>query len=205
MSASLLEAGRIGDGPAGRNSGFMIDLPHVLSSEDYAGNLDNDRRQLALNRRAIEFALDAGDEYAMDDEIISQSGKINGAATARGMAANIAYAHHLDRLGESYELLDAAQMQARCGTGYYRHGLFTPGTVMLHPAAYVRGWPRGFHTGYGSTRTVGLQMQHNHGVWQARTAGGAVSAPRVVMAMNGHIESFAFSNAGWCICSSMPR
>ena len=36
----LLEAGRIGDGPAGRNSGFMIDLPHVLSSEDYAGNLD---------------------------------------------------------------------------------------------------------------------------------------------------------------------
>ena len=30
----LLEAGRIGEGPAGRNSGFMIDLPHVLSSED---------------------------------------------------------------------------------------------------------------------------------------------------------------------------
>ena len=78
----LLEAGRIGDGPAGRNSGFMIDLPHVLSSKDYAGNLDDDRRQLALNRRAIEFALDAGDEYAMDDEIISQSGKINGAATS---------------------------------------------------------------------------------------------------------------------------
>ena len=121
----------------------MIDLPHVLSSKDYAGNLDDDRRQLALNRRAIEFALDAGDEYAMDDEIISQSGKINGAATARGISANIAYAHHLDRLGESYELLDAAQMQARCGTGYYRHGLFTPGTVMLHPAAYVRGLAEG--------------------------------------------------------------
>ena len=31
-------------------------------------------------------------------------------------------------------------------------------------------------------------MQHSHGVWQARTAGGAVSAPRVVMAMNGHRE-----------------
>ena len=33
----LLEAGRIGDGPAGRNSGFMIDLPHVLFGVDYAG------------------------------------------------------------------------------------------------------------------------------------------------------------------------
>ena len=113
----LLEAGRIGEGPAGRNSGFMIDLPHVLSSDDYAGNLDNDRTQLALNRRAIEFALDAGDEYGLDDEIISQSGKINGAATARGMAANIAYAQHLDQLGEPYELLDERAMRERCGTG----------------------------------------------------------------------------------------
>ena len=189
----LLEAGRIGDGPAGRNSGFMIDLPHVLSSKSYASDLENDRSQLALNRRAIEFALGAADEYAMDDEIISQSGKINGAATARGMAANITYAHHLNQLGESYELLDAAQMKARCGTGYYRHGLFTPGTVMLHPAAYVRGLAKGLsHRIRIYEDSPVLQMQQSHGIWQARTAGGAVSAPRVIMAMNGHIESFGF-------------
>ncbi|MEL7346301.1 MAG: FAD-dependent oxidoreductase, partial [Pseudomonadota bacterium] len=28
----VLEAGRLGEGPAGRNSGFMIDLPHKLQS-----------------------------------------------------------------------------------------------------------------------------------------------------------------------------
>ena len=189
----LLEAGRIGDGPAGRNSGFMIDLPHMLSSKSYASDLDNDRTQLALNRHAIEFALDAADEYSMDDEIISQSGKINGAATARGMAANMAYAQHLGRLDEKYELLDGDQMQAICGTGYYRHGLFTPGTVMLHPAAYVRALAKGlFHRVRIYEDSPVLQTQQSHGIWQVRTANGTVSAPRVIMAMNGHIESFGF-------------
>ena len=35
----LLDACRIAEGPAGRNSGFMIDLPHDLASEDYGGAL----------------------------------------------------------------------------------------------------------------------------------------------------------------------
>ena len=30
----VLDAVRVGDGPAGRNSGFMIDLPHDLTSAD---------------------------------------------------------------------------------------------------------------------------------------------------------------------------
>ncbi len=189
----LLEAERIGEGPAGRNSGFMIDLPHVLSSVDYAGSLSKDRAQLALNRRAIEFALDAGDEYGMDDEIICQSGKINGAATARGMTANIAYARHLDQLSEPYELLDVDQMQAICGTSYYRHGLYTPGTVVLHPAAYVRALADGLSQRvqiYENSPV--LRMQHSHRIWRAQTADGVVCAPRVIMAMNGHIESFGF-------------
>ena len=51
----VLEAGRIAEGAAGRNSGFMIDLPHDLASEDYAGAGD-DRVMIGLNRQAIAFA-----------------------------------------------------------------------------------------------------------------------------------------------------
>ena len=40
----VLEAARVADGPAGRNSGFMIDLPHDLASENYGGALDADSR-----------------------------------------------------------------------------------------------------------------------------------------------------------------
>ena len=50
---ALLEARRIAEGPAGRNSGFMIDLPHNLASKDYAGEANKDLIQTHLNREAI--------------------------------------------------------------------------------------------------------------------------------------------------------
>ena len=62
---SVLEACEIGEGPAGRNSGFMIDLPHNLASDDYVGSLDKDREQTLINRSAIEFAKSASKEYEM--------------------------------------------------------------------------------------------------------------------------------------------
>jgi len=189
----LLEAGRIGEGPAGRNSGFMIDLPHVLSSEDYAGNLDIDREQINMNRRAIDFALDAAEEYGLDEEIICKSGKINGAATARGEAANITYAQHLARLDEPYEILDQQQMRERCGTSFYQQGLYTPGTTMLHPAAYVRGLATGLAKRVLiCEESPVLELAQNSGIWQAKTPSGCVSAPKIIMATNGHVESFGF-------------
>ena len=190
---AVIEAGRIGEGPAGRNSGFMIDLPHVLSSEDYAGSMDDDLMQIGMNRRAIAFALDAADEYGFDDEIVAQSGKINAAATAKGAAHNIAYARHLETLGEPCELLDARQMQERCGTSYYQQGLYTPGTVMLHPAAYVRGLASGLSNRvdiYENSPVTEMHRQQN--LWKVTTPRGTLSAPKIIMAVNGHIESFGF-------------
>lgn len=190
---TLLEAGRIGEGPAGRNSGFMIDLPHVLSSEDYAGNLDNDKLQIRMNRQAMDFALDAADEYGLDDEIVCQSGKINGAATPKGEAANIAYASHLRRLNEPFEMLDAGQMQEQCGTPYYRQGLFTPGTTMLHPAAYVRGLAMGLGQRVNICEmSPVLHLHRKDGLWHAKSHDGQISAPKIIMAVNGHVESFGF-------------
>ena len=64
-SIVLIEAARIGEGPAGRNSGFMIDLPHELSRDGYAGSADGDRLQISLNRHAQDFARAAAAEYEM--------------------------------------------------------------------------------------------------------------------------------------------
>src|SRR5210317_105788 len=53
LKVVVLEAGRLAESSCGRNSGFMIDLPHELTSEDYAGAGD-DRVMIALNRQAID-------------------------------------------------------------------------------------------------------------------------------------------------------
>ncbi|MDB4849824.1 FAD-binding oxidoreductase, partial [bacterium] len=130
----LLEACEIGEGPAGRNSGFMIDLPHNLASDDYLGSLDKDREQTLINRSAIEFAKSASKEYEMPAEAIQLVGKTNAAATTKGMKFNTEYAKHLDKTSESYKMLDAKEMKELTGIDYYLNGLWTPGTAMLQPA-----------------------------------------------------------------------
>ena len=101
----ILEAREVAEGPAGRNSGFMIDLPHDLSSSDYGGVLDKDMALTADNRHAIEFAAQMAADFGMGSDVFARSGKINAAATAKGDKHNHEYAVHLSTMGEAYEML----------------------------------------------------------------------------------------------------
>ena len=189
---AVVDAVRVGSGPAGRNSGFMIDLPHDLTSDDYGGSAERDRAQIAANRRAIAFAQAAAADYDLGEEAISLTGKVNAAASERGLAHNRAYGAHLAELGEPHEFLDADQMRALTGSAYYLGGLVTPGTAMLQPALYMRG----VAAGLVSTRVTLYEMSpvtrlvRDGPLWRAETPGGAITAPRVILAVNGHAESF---------------
>ena len=76
------------DGPAGRNSGFMIDLPHDLASSDYGGAVTHDTVLTEDNRHAISFAAEMAAEFEMNADVFSPTGKINAAATEKGDAHN---------------------------------------------------------------------------------------------------------------------
>jgi glycine/D-amino acid oxidase-like deaminating enzyme len=188
----VLDATRLADSTAGRNSGFMIDLPHDLASDDYAGSGD-DRALIALNRKAIGFARDAVEECGIDRNFFDEAGKVNGAASAKAQAHNVSYARHLESLGETSTMLDAQAMRALTGSRHYLSGLYTPGTVMLQPAGYIRG------LGAGLKRTVDVFEQSPvsgfvrvGGDWRVNTAEGHVTTPRIILATNGHLESFGF-------------
>lgn len=195
LSVIVIDAGRIAEGAAGRNSGFMIDLPHELTSSDYAGAGEGrDQVLTRLNRGAIDFAGEAVRDYGIPEGYFRRTGKINGAATEVGLSANTSYAAHLRALGEPHELLDARAMQEITGSGYYTGGLFTPGTAMLQPAGYVRGLARGLEG-------AGARIFENSPVrrfddtaqgWRLMTDGGQIEATRVILANNGHLESFGF-------------
>ncbi|TCL01537.1 glycine/D-amino acid oxidase-like deaminating enzyme [Shimia isoporae] len=187
----VLDAGRIADGAAGRNSGFMIDLPHDLASEDYAGAGD-DGLVTALNRRAISFGADAVTEYGIQADYFDCVGKVNGAASAAGHGHNVSYAAHLKSLNEPHEMLDARQMAEMTGSHHYVSGLFTPGTVMLQPAGYIRGLARGLcEQGvevYENSAVSAFEKQGSD--WIVHTASGRVAAGRIILGVNGHLESF---------------
>ncbi len=189
----VLEAREVAEGPAGRNSGFMIDLPHDLASAGYGGALDADRAQTRANRAAIAFARDMAADYDLGGEAFSQTGKINAAATDKGHRHNLDYAAHLSAMGEAHEVYDAARMHALTGTGYYQSGLFTPGAAMIQPALFVCGVAEGLaKSGVSIFENSPVVALDRPGDWQARTPMGCVTAPRVVLAVNGHANSFGF-------------
>lgn len=189
----VLDALRVGEGAAGRNSGFMIDLPHELSSADYATTLDKDRKQIELNRMAIAFAQEASVEYGMTDEVFDPCGKYNGAAAKNAHQHNLDYARHLDELGEPYQLLDTSQMRGLTGSSFYKSGLYTPGSVLLQPAAYVRALADGMANQVSVfENSPVIALSRSNGEWHAETKHGSVKAKKVILATNGHVESFGF-------------
>ena len=188
----VLEASRVGEGPAGRNSGFMIDLPHDLASENYGGKLAEDRAQIEDNRRAIAFAAEMAQEFGLSQEAFAQSGKINAAASPKGDQHNRDFASHLSALSEPYEMLDAHDMRELCGSAYFSGGLFTPNAAMIQPALFVRGVASGIQTNrvrlYELSPVTSLTREGPD--WVAGTPSGQVTAPRVILAVNGHLQSF---------------
>ena len=188
----VLDAVRIGEGPAGRNSGFMIDLPHHLASENYSGAAETDLQQIRANRAAIDFAMEAAADYGLPEEAIVRAGKVNAVATERGQHHNRDYGAHLSSIGEAHEFLDRRDMRALTGSDYYLGGLYTPGTAMLQPAMFARGIAAGLQSNRVAIHemTPVTALSRTGGAWLATTPSGSVTAPRAILAVNGHAESF---------------
>lgn len=194
ITVAVLEASRLAEGASGRNSGFMIDLPHELTSDDYAGHGD-DRAMIALNRHAIAFARGAVDDYGIKHDYFDPVGKVNGAASDTADTLNRSYSDHLTSLGEPNERLDALGMFEMTGSRHYVSGLYTPGTVMLQPAGFVRCFGEGLRAaGVGVwENTPVTRFARNGNGWTVTTPKGRVTAGKVILANNGHLESFGFA------------
>ena len=194
LRVTVLEALDIAEGSAGRNSGFMIDLPHDLASENYAGGGD-EAALIGLNRTAIDFAQEAAAEYEINPAFVDPAGKVNGAATPKGDTHNRSYGAHLATFGEASEQLDAQAMAELTGSSYYLSGLYTAGTLMLQPAGYIRCMAAGLARMGVSVyaRSAVLEFERQGSAWRVRTAQGHVDASKIILATNGHLESFGIA------------
>src|SRR3546814_18155525 len=70
-------------------------------------------------------------------------GKINAAATERGLRLNQDFGDSLEQIGERHESLDAEQMRGITGSDYYLGGVSTPGAVLIQTPGYLRSFAPG--------------------------------------------------------------
>jgi glycine/D-amino acid oxidase-like deaminating enzyme len=188
----VLDASEVGKGTSGRNSGFMIDVPHNLAGGEYSsGEVNATRLEMAQNRSAIVFAAQAAQEYGMSRETFDPAGKINAAATARGMKLNLSFGQSLKGAGEKHTFLDVAEMREITGSDYYLGGVYTPGAVLIQPADYVRAFAAGLSGKVDIfERSPVTSLKRESGTWTAVSPRGTVTAPKVIVGVNGHIEDF---------------
>ena len=82
-------------------------------------------------------------------------------------------------------------MREITGSDYYLGGLYTPGAVLIQPADYIRG----FAAGLGSKidlyeNSPVVELSREDGAWKARTPRGSVTAPKVILGVNGLVQDF---------------
>jgi glycine/D-amino acid oxidase-like deaminating enzyme len=132
----LVDAQRVGYGASGRNSGFVIDLPHKFALEH--PDPQHKQRLLGLNRAAIDQLQTLIGRHTIDCQW-SHAGKYQGAVGDRGLA----YLDHFEKLladlGEPYRQVERQELAGVLGTDYYSRAIFTPGCYLMQPAALVRG------------------------------------------------------------------
>ena len=190
----VLEAGIIGEGPAGRNSGFIIDLPHEVSADDYGGDCASKSQQdIVIHRSAIALASEIAAEHRWDSRIFDPCGRYSVAISEKGDEHLVAYCAQLRKLGEDYRLVDAQEIASITGTRCYTSALFTPGTIIVQPAAYIRGVADCLREPISIyERTPALAFESNAKGWTVKTPQGSIHTGKIILANNGHAESFGF-------------
>ncbi len=188
---AIIEAGICGENASGRNSGFAIDLPHTVSSE--LGELEGAHRFLRLARAAIAELENQVTTFDIPCDW-SRDGKYHAAVTPRGSAAMLEpFAEALDQLNEPYTWVEAEELAGKIGTGHFHRAIYTPGCVLMNPAALVRGLADNLPdnvTLYEGSPAVGVT--YANGV-DLETPGGTVRAPRMILAANGFSDQFGFA------------
>ena len=192
LNVVILEAGEIAEGATGRNSGFIIDLPHEVSSEDYGGSESNERQHdIKIHRMAIALARELAVEKGWGKDIFDPCGKYNVAMGPQGDKHVVSYARQLDKVKEEYRLLDASEIASVTGTRSFTSAIFTPGTVIIQPAAYIRGLADSLG---GPVKlfenSPALSLERQGASWRIKTPNGVVSAGKIILANNGHAQSF---------------
>ncbi|BAN49171.1 FAD-binding oxidoreductase [Metapseudomonas resinovorans] len=187
----LVDAQRIGYGASGRNSGFVIDLPHKFALEH--PDPRHKQRLLGLNRAAIDQLQTLIGRHGIDCQW-SHAGKYQGAVGERGLA----YLEHFEKLmadlGEPYRLVERDELAGVLGSDYYSRAIFTPGCYLMQPAALVRGLGASLPANVEVLEESPIQRLEKQagGHWVLHGKDGSIRTPSVLLGTSIFTQEFGY-------------
>lgn len=191
----LVDARPVGWGASGRNSGFLLDLPHKFDLD----HPDASRLQkiMELNRGAIQVLHEQTEQFDISCDW-SPVGKLQGAVRKRGTGMLRKFCEALDKIGEKYDVLDREACAGIMGTDYYAGAVHTPGTVLVDPFNLVRGLARSLPdnvTLRDDAAVIGFAENAGNFSAELRLSDGDrvnVSAKKVILGTDPYTSEFGY-------------
>jgi glycine/D-amino acid oxidase-like deaminating enzyme len=187
----LLEAGRCGYGPSGRNGGFCntmwFSLPNMRERW-------GDRAALEVARAAGRSAIEIGEfcEAESVDAWYTPGGylQVSTAPAHDGVWAEaLAACRELGAL-DAIRSVSEAEVAARCASPFFRGGVFYPGVATVQPSRLAFGLRERLRArGVDVHESSPVTRLSAGGCIEARTATGAVRAARAVIAIGAAAKS----------------
>lgn len=187
----LIEAQEVGYGPAGRNAGFAIDVPHDIGAKDYIGDITTANLVMKLNTLGQDFLRQIVKQKNIQCQL-SESGKYQAAVGEQGVAILEAYRRGLAKIGRDSEMIAGNELPDHLGISYYKQALYIPGTMLLQPAALVKGLAESLPanvTLYEYTPITAINYGDKVTLVHEK---GSITADTLILANNAFASQFGF-------------
>jgi len=188
----LLDANVVGEGSSGRNSGFLITLPHNTSMSGHDSPTTTARKQMVLYDAGLAWLKSLVDRYAIECGWNSV-GKYHAAATADGARRLRDTLRQYDAWGAAYQPLARDALQQCLGTDYYRYGYYSKHNTFVQPAALVRGLADSLPVNVHLWEQEPVLALEKGKPYRVRTRSRLLTADRVIIANNGFATRLGFA------------
>ncbi|WP_428983464.1 NAD(P)/FAD-dependent oxidoreductase [Paraburkholderia phymatum] len=184
----VLEASTIGEGSSGRNSGFVINLPHNTKMGGHTSPLEVARKQIRLYDAGLHWLEQLVREHRIDCGW-NPVGKFHAAASEAGVQNLSASLAQYREWGVSFEEYDRDALREKLGTGYYRYGFHSPNNVFVQPAALIRGLADSQPSNVVLVESEPVIALSESSPFRITTSAAEYTADRVILANNGFAKA----------------
>lgn len=176
----VLDELRVGEGPSGRNSGFVLDFAHAPRNP----GSERHRTLVELARHGQRLLAERVRRHGIECHW-NESSRYHVAAGPAAVGKLVRHRGAVEALGVRCWPLTRAELAERLGTEYYHSGLAVPGGVLVQPARLVQGLAASLPHNvviHERTRVHAIVAGRPHRV---ETPGGGLIADHVVVGVNG--------------------
>ena len=199
----LLDDYRVGYGSSGRNSGFIIDTPHLY--EQFG--VETNRRISRLVIAGLAELEGLVRKHAIDCEW-SPRGHLTAVVQSKRIEHLHATVRTLEGVDEAYEWLDKDALADVVGTDHYHAAVLTPRTVLMNPAAMCRGLGETMPDNVEVFEETPVRRVEPGSPVRIECAEGSISAENVLLTTNAFVTKLDFLRRDvfpMIACASLSR